>query len=186
MKRWRKAVHVASWTIFTVYLVGLVYFLFFCEGMGRVPGNEYRYSLVPLKEIKRYLVHWQAIGSFHAALNLFGNVICFIPFGAVLPVISERQRKLGRITVLSFLSSLLIELIQLVSRVGSCDVDDILLNTLGGICGYFIFWCSYRLFCKFRKEKKFSAVMEERDKVVRSAGESGQSHSGEQVIQNVP
>jgi glycopeptide antibiotics resistance protein len=42
------------------------------------------------------------------------------------------------------LSSLLVELIQLISKVGSCDVDDILLNTLGGVIGYLLFWGVYQ------------------------------------------
>ena len=56
-----------------------------------------------------------------------------MPFGFVLPVISRNQRKFWKVTLLSFLTSLLVELIQLVSKVGSCDVDDMLLNTLGGM-----------------------------------------------------
>jgi glycopeptide antibiotics resistance protein len=38
--------------------------------------------------------------------------------------------------LLSFLFTLGIELTQLVLRVGSFDVDDIFLNTVGGILGY--------------------------------------------------
>lgn len=40
-----------------------------------------------------------------------------------------------------FLASLLVESIQLVSKLGSFDVDDIMLNTLGGILGYVLFRC---------------------------------------------
>lgn len=44
----------------------------------------------------------------------------------------------------SFEFSLLVETIQLVSKVGSFDVDDLMLNTLGGILGYVIFsLCNY-------------------------------------------
>ena len=35
--------------------------------------------------------------------------------------------------------SLCVEIIQLFTRVGSFDVDDILLNTIGGVLGYIIF-----------------------------------------------
>ena len=79
-------------------------------------------------------------------MNLLGNVVCFVPFGFVLPVISRNQRKFWKILLLSFLTSLLVELIQLVSKVGSCDVDDMLLNTLGGIIGYVLFRFFHRIF----------------------------------------
>ena len=42
-------------------------------------------------------------------------------------------------TLISFEVSLAVELIQLVTRVGSCDVDDMILNTLGGMLGFFCF-----------------------------------------------
>lgn len=150
MKNAKKVIRILSWFVFVVYLIGLVYFLFFSEQMGRVPSGNYKYSLVPFKEIRRYISYWREIGAFYVMLNLLGNVLCFVPFGFVLPIISRQQRRLWRIAFLSFLSSLLVELIQLVSKVGSCDVDDMILNTLGGVIGYLLFWIFLRLF--FRRE----------------------------------
>lgn len=146
MKNAKKVIRILSWCIFVVYLVALVYFLFFSEQLGRVPSDEYKYSLVPFKEIRRYIFYWHAIGSYYVLLNLLGNVVCFVPFGFVLPVISRNQRKFWKILLLSFLTSLLVELIQLVYKVGSCDVDDMLLNTLGGIIGYVLFRFFHRIF----------------------------------------
>lgn len=149
MKDAKKIIRILAWCFFVVYLVALVYFLFFSEQLGRVPSDEYKYSLVPFKEIRRYITYWRAIGGYYVLLNLLGNVVCFVPFGFVLPVISKNQRKFWKILFLSFLTSLLVELIQLVSKVGSCDVDDMLLNTLGGIIGYVLFHFFHRiLFCR--------------------------------------
>lgn len=145
----KKIVCVISWFVFIVYMVALVYFLFFSEQMGRIPCGEYKYSLVPFREIKRYLIYRREIGLFNVVLNLAGNVICFVPFGLMLPIMSSRQRGVCKITILTFLTSLLIELIQLVSKVGSCDVDDIILNTLGGFLGYLLF-----AFCHWVYHKK--------------------------------
>jgi glycopeptide antibiotics resistance protein len=161
MKNGKKIIRIASWCIFVIYLVALVYFLFFSEQMGRTPSDRYKYSLIPLREIRRYILYWRAIGSYYVLLNLLGNVICFVPFGFVLPIISRQQRSLPRIALLSFLSSLLVELIQLVSKVGSCDVDDMILNTLGGIIGYFIFWLVYKaVFSRTGKRSTTTKVSE--------------------------
>ena len=130
MKNAKKIIRILSWFIFVVYLVALVYFLFFSEQLGRVPSDEYKYSLVPFKEITRYIRYWRAIGSYYVLLNLFGNVLCFVPFGFVLPVISKGQRRFWKILVLSFLTSLFVELIHLVSKVCSFYVYYMLLNTL--------------------------------------------------------
>ena len=59
--------------------------------------------------------------------------------GLFFPLLSRKNRGFFKVTLISFEVSLLVELIQLVTRVGSCDVDDMILNTLGGMLGYFCF-----------------------------------------------
>ena len=132
-------IRIVSWILFCVYLVLMVYFLFFCEQMGRIPRDSYRYNLVPFAEIKRYVRYAQKMGRMLVLLNLAGNVICFMPFGFVIPVLTVRYRGTCKMVLLSFLASLLVETIQLLSKLGSFDVDDIMLNTLGGLLGYLLF-----------------------------------------------
>ncbi|MDE6567907.1 MAG: VanZ family protein [Lachnospiraceae bacterium] len=134
----KRKIQIISWVIFIIYLVMMVYFLFFSEQMGRVPGNQYRYNLVPFAEIKRYLSYRNKIGSFHVMLNLLGNVVCFIPFGFVIPILTRKQTAL-RMFLLGMSASVLVELLQLVSMLGTFDVDDIILNTLGVLIGYVLF-----------------------------------------------
>ncbi len=133
----KRTLRICSKIIFGVYLVLLIYMLFFAESMGRTfTERTYHYNLVPFKEIKRFLVHWESLGTMAVMLNLFGNVAAFVPYGLILPIMYRRLRSLGRITLWTFEFSLLVEVLQLVSKVGSFDVDDLLLNTLGGILGY--------------------------------------------------
>ena len=137
-KRW---VRRAGWILFLIYLVLLVYFLFFAEEYGRqgTGTGEYRYNLVPFEEIRRFWIYRQQVGVSAAFLNLAGNVIGFMPFGFLLPVMAARMRHF-RVTVpLGFLLSLSVEVIQLFTRVGSFDVDDLMLNTLGVVLGYLLF-----------------------------------------------
>lgn len=118
----------------------MVYFLFFAESMGRVTATqEYHYNLQPFKEILRYLSYYQVIGIYAVCLNLVGNVVAFLPFGLFFPLLSRRNRSFFKVSFLSFELSLLVEVIQLVTRVGSCDVDDVILNTVGGMLGYACF-----------------------------------------------
>ena len=138
--------------LFIIYMCVLVYVVFFAEAMGRTPQDGYVYNLTPLKEIKRFMKYiWDndALGRA-ARLNIFGNIIAFIPFGIYLPYTSES--KLGFIsTVLyTFSLSLTIELVQLITKVGSCDVDDVLLNTWGCCLGYGL----YRLIKWHRRKER--------------------------------
>ena len=57
------------------------------------------------------------------------------------------------VTLLSFELSLAVELIQLITKVGSCDVDDMLLNTLGAAAGYLCYRLVQWTRCKLRKRR---------------------------------
>jgi len=118
----------------------LFYLLFFAEEYGRKAAQqEYRYNFVLLKEIKRFWIYREQLGIRAVGVNLVGNVLAFVPFGFILPIIGKRLRSMWKVTVLGFLLSLSVELLQLIFKVGCCDVDDLLLNTLGALLGYILF-----------------------------------------------
>ena len=124
-----------------IYLMVLAYVCFWSESYGRTDvQNTYRYNLVPVKEIMRFYTYRELVGFKAFMLNLFGNVLAFIPYGVMVPIVSRKNRKFFRVFVMTFLLSLIIECVQLICRVGTFDVDDLILNTLGGVIGYIIFW----------------------------------------------
>lgn len=138
--------------LFIIYMCALVYIVFFAESMGRTPQEGYVYNLTPLKEIKRfwkYIWDMDTLGKM-ARLNIFGNIIAFIPFGMYLSYMTESKVRFISAFLYTFSLSLTIELVQLITKVGSCDVDDIILNTLGGVIGY-ILWYIYSKITKIRK-----------------------------------
>lgn len=83
-------------------------------------------------------------------LNVVGNMAAFMPCGFFLPIVSRRGRKWYKNTMICFGLSLCIETVQLVFKVGSFDVDDLLLNTVGGVIGY----VSYRIVQNARIRRK--------------------------------
>lgn len=70
-------------------------------------------------------------------LNFFGNIIMFIPYGCLLVLLSKKCQKIYITTLAGAKLSFLIEFLQLFGSRGS-DIDDIILNTIGTICGYCI------------------------------------------------
>ena len=71
-------------------------------------------------------------------LNLAGNVLIFLPMGLLPPLLWKGLRHIWTAVPLSAALSLLIEFVQLfLGR--SVDVDDLILNTLGGLLGYLLF-----------------------------------------------
>lgn len=122
-----------------VYLIVLFYLLFFSERMGRADNiQDYRYNLTLFREIMRFY-NSRALYPRAFVLNVIGNVVAFMPFGYLLPRMNARCRNPFFTVLFSFCLSLGVEAVQLVFKLGCFDVDDLLLNTLGGFLGYLIF-----------------------------------------------
>lgn len=142
----KKAVRII---LFCLYLIVLSYLLFFAESFGRGASADYRYNFIPFTEIRRYLVHWERIGIFKVAVNLLGNIAAFMPFGYFLSGLTDNKLRTVSVVLFSMEFSMLVETIQLVSKLGSCDVDDVILNTLGGWLGCLV----YKGILEMRKKK---------------------------------
>lgn len=82
--------------------------------------------------------------------NVVGNLVLLIPFILYVCIKNEKSRTLKSSVKIAFLISLLIELIQLfmnifcLTYVRAVDIDDLILNTLGGIVAWFIFKLMYK------------------------------------------
>jgi glycopeptide antibiotics resistance protein len=74
------------------------------------------------------------------------NIAMFIPYGLLLPLAIKKMRSFYKTAIVVFLSTFMIEFLQyFMGR--SADIDDIIMNFIGGITGYFLFWL-------FRKKVK--------------------------------
>ncbi|RVT58347.1 VanZ family protein [Niallia taxi] len=125
----------AGYLFFTFYLLILLYLLFFSSYRHAVKG-EISYNFIPFASI---LLDIRELGPFHLAMmtnNLFGNILAFVPLGFFLPLLFRRFRHWKYSFICSLLLSISVELLQLIGKVGACDVDDVILNTIGGLCGY--------------------------------------------------
>lgn len=111
--------------LFIIYILCLFYVVTFQD----VSWSSSNY--IPFKEIFRY-----KLGSRLFIKNVLGNIILFIPYGFFINYYL-RFDKLYPTILLSLLVSLTIETTQLlIGRV--FDIDDILLNIIGGIIGFCI------------------------------------------------
>lgn len=71
------------------------------------------------------------------------NILLFLPFGFLIPLLWKYNRSIVRTMLMTFICSTLIELTQLATGRGYFEIDDIILNTLGGVIGYIVFACIY-------------------------------------------
>lgn len=145
----KKLFKAAAVPVFLIYIGGLIYLLFFSERYGRNDvADYYRYNLKPFQEIIRFWKYREVIGVDMVVENLAGNIVVFMPFGFLLPVIYEPLKKWYAILPVGVCFSAAIECVQLVTRVGSMDIDDVILNVTGVMLGFiFLKLCC---FCRRR------------------------------------
>jgi glycopeptide antibiotics resistance protein len=126
--------------LFALYLILLFYLLFFSEKLGRtVETEQYRYNLTLFREIRRFYNVRETYPKMFL-INILGNVVAFMPFGYLVPKLKQRNTNFFFTTLFSFELSLCVEILQLVFKLGCFDVDDLLLNTLGGMLGYLVYY----------------------------------------------
>lgn len=99
--------------------------------------EEYHYNLIPFLEIRRFWEYRHKLGIW-SSINLFGNVAVFVPFGFFEPMASRHRSFFGTVCD-GLLFSIVVEVFQLVTKVGRFDVDDLILNTIGVGIGYLLF-----------------------------------------------
>ena len=80
----------------------------------------------------------------HAAVNLVGNIVMFVPLGFFLPLFFKKTRRLIPFVLTAVACIVVIELIQLAAAIGCCDVDDLVLNLPGMLLGYLLFKILFR------------------------------------------
>ena len=112
-------------TLFFICYILLLFQLVTGSDISAYGGINY----VPFTEIFRY-----QIGSKMFIVNVIGNIALFIPFGYFVSYYLKTKKHLP-IFFITLITSLCIELVQLyIGR--SFDIDDILLNCIGGIIGH--------------------------------------------------
>lgn len=151
-EKYKKTIIIIGWIMFYIYILLLAYFLFFSERYGRDLVTK-EYNLQLFKEITRFIRYRDQIGLEGFVVNIFGNVLAFMPYGFLLPLLNRAYRRFYLILILSVVFSLVIETSQLLLKVGVFDVDDILMNSTGGILGYLIFRISYTIYRKIESKK---------------------------------
>ena len=115
-----------TYLLFIIYLLSLFYIVTFQD------DNYGLSNFIPFKEMFRY-----KITSRLFIKNIIGNILLYMPFGLFVASYLD-VRKLYPTIILTFISSISIEIVQyLIGRV--FDVDDIILNLLGGAIGALIF-----------------------------------------------
>ena len=101
-------------------------------------------NLIPIRQSWELLCYYIRNGLWSAVwINFPGNVIMFLPIGFFAALLSDKP-KWWKSTLWTAALSLFIEVFQLFISRGT-DVDDLILNALGGLFGFWSFIALHRL-----------------------------------------
>jgi len=138
-----KTMRACLWTIFAVHSIYLVLLLFVSDrGMQNpfhIARADYRLylrmsvNLVPFKSVIAYGRSLLRGELRYSIVNIFGNLFAFAPMGFFLPVLFKKMRSPLKFTLLVTLIVICVELLQIATLAGACDIDDVILNTLGAV-----------------------------------------------------
>ncbi|MBS5704230.1 MAG: VanZ family protein [Butyricicoccus pullicaecorum] len=138
------------WLLFAYYVWVLANMLFFDAAFGRGMGGG-GVNLEPLHTIRSYLLVYER-GNYPLDIifiNLAGNLAAFAPMAVFLPALFRSQRNILVFFVTIVLLVAAVEAVQLVTGTGSCDVDDLILNTAGAMAVWIVLlpwrlWACYK------------------------------------------
>ena len=106
--------------------------------LDRAAGSTYKYNLELFWSYNDY----NAAGGWKMGKEVVNNILMLLPFGILCPLLLDASGKEGkshRTILYAFLLSLAIELLQLVTKRGLFEFDDIYHNTMGAVEGYYIY-----------------------------------------------
>lgn len=81
--------------------------------------------------------------------QIYRNIFLFIPYGALLKSLGAKHP-----IWIAMVTSMAIELLQLVFRLGMCETDDVINNTLGAAVGCVIFTVSDAIYQYIKNQNK--------------------------------
>lgn len=114
-------------------IISICYIFLLFQLLTKVEMNSNSgFNIVPFQEIFRY-----EIGDPRFTFNVFGNIMAFVLFGFIISSYI-RPKTVVPPLIISFLVSATVEFVQL--NIGrSFDVDDIILNVVGGLIGFLLY-----------------------------------------------
>ena len=146
-----KPMKINLWIFFVLYLVLLITLTLFDPMWGRNGFNSFTWTkeyldiyldnsvnLIPFKTIIGYAkdLFTSLLDTSTIFFNLFGNLVCLMPLALFIPLLFKKIDNTKKFLISILCVTLGIELVQFITFTGSCDIDDIILNTLGSLIMY--------------------------------------------------
>lgn len=139
VKNKRRMFYILHSIAFIIYLINLTYQLFFNPALRHVKAFS-SVNISPLKTILLYYTAYErhTLPIKNIILNMIGNVMLFMPFGYFVYVLFKPMRSFQPYFFFFLFMIVGVEVIQYIWKVGSADIDDIILNMSGVLVLYIV------------------------------------------------
>lgn len=158
---YHKLLTILIWLILIIYMLLLfkvicMKYLDLSDLASRIGDlNAHRpYNLIPLVTISKYFQAEQ-MSMLRRAGNILGNIYLFVPLGLLLPLAYRKANNIWKMLFISLILSIFFEAAQYALASGSSDIDDVILNTVGGISGLLLF----RIIRLFSRSELLQTIM---------------------------
>ena len=145
-----KASKVGLWSIFLIYMIVV---------LGATIGDRVSgYESINLHLFSSYKDVYNnfSLGEWR---NIILNILMFVPIGFMIPLIFKKCERCYITYLVGFGITLFIEILQLVSKRGIFELDDIINNSLGCAIGYGIVMLFISLFKRKKVNQKYKALI---------------------------
>jgi glycopeptide antibiotics resistance protein len=95
-------------------------------------------NIIPFQNTITYIIGSDRFNQDIIINNTLGNILIFLPLGIFLPILFKKFNRLSKVFISLTIISFSIEVLQFVLQIGQFDIDDIILNTMGVVLGYFV------------------------------------------------
>lgn len=138
VKKREKTVKTARFLILIVLYFLMVILVTFGS---RLPDPHISYRLVPFYSYKQAFLY----GSENEIFQIICNVLLFLPFGVLLPLwMPAKANNAIHLLKYALYFTFCIEFLQLITRIGCFETDDMINNVLGAGIGYLLLCAARR------------------------------------------
>lgn len=132
------------WTrlLFVAY-VAVMLWLLFGQRLDSVIYQQGLADSINLQPFATVRMYWKLLRQSgndyyvrHAVINLVGNVVMFVPLGYFLPCLFGKLQSFFKAVLFALCLIVTVEAVQYFTMLGTCDIDDLILNLIGVALGY--------------------------------------------------
>jgi len=135
--RWKQVVIRIGFYLAFIYYLFLLYCFLFAGGRADYDYSYNPANWIPFQKVIAHFANGDSFGNLvFLAMGYLKNTGLFVPLGFLLPYTSKKMKNLGLVAGGSLLLIIVLEMAQHCTHTGFFDVDDVIFNLIGVICGF--------------------------------------------------